>query len=112
MARNRNEEQVRLVRIISAKATLSNVLEEIPFARVLPRDLPRCLVIRIRISVGVYVDLEILLHFEVTESENLRRVVDIGDEIGIEGELNRSRTWTKCEKSGNSTYGWCDRMRG
>jgi hypothetical protein len=71
-----NEEEVSLIGILGAEARLANVLEEIAFACVLSRELPWCLVKGVGISVWVYIDLEIGLHFSVIQREKLGRMVN------------------------------------
>lgn len=82
MARDRDEEKVRAVRIKSSKLALSDVLKEEPLACILPCQLPRRLEEGVRISVWIYENLEILLHLCVIPREHLGKVVD-GREPGI-----------------------------
>lgn len=79
MTRDRDEEQMGFIRIVSAEATLSNVLEEIPLAGVLPSELPGRLIERLGVAIRVYVNLEIPLHLGVVQPKNLRRVIDAGE---------------------------------
>lgn len=78
MARNRNEEQVRSVRIVRPEPPLPDVLEEIPLARVLAGELPRRLVERVGIPVRVYEHPEVPLHGRIVQPEDLGQVVGIG----------------------------------
>lgn len=77
MAGDRDEEEVSLIGIVGAEATLANVLEEVALAGVLPGELSRSLVVRVGIAVGVYVNLESLLHLRVVQTENLRQMENI-----------------------------------
>lgn len=74
VTRDGNEEEVCLIGIFGAEATLSDVLEEIAFAGVLSGELPRRLVERVRIPIWVYINLELLLHFLIVQLEYARRV--------------------------------------
>ena len=90
MARDRNEEQVSLIRIFRTESTISDILEEIALTCVLSSELPRRLVKRVRISVCIYIHLEILLHFLVVQPEYLRRMIHIRQnlEIALSNLLN------------------------
>lgn len=79
MAGDRNEEEVGLIGILGAELALSNVLEEISLAGVLPGELPRRLVESVRISVGIYIHLEFPFHLGVVQPEHLRRVERVGN---------------------------------
>jgi len=72
-----DEEEVRLIGVLGAEATLSDVLEEIALTGVLPGELPRRLVERVGIPIRVYVHLELLLHLLVVKLEHTRRVVRV-----------------------------------
>ena len=74
MARNRDEEEVSLVRIGGEEPALPNVLEEVTFARVFPGELPRRVEIRLRITVRVHKHLQLPLHLLVVHLKRLRRV--------------------------------------
>lgn len=84
MARNRNEKQIRLIWILCAEMALPNVLKEESLTGILPGELPRSLVKRIGISVGIYVDLEISLHRFEVQLENLRQVVNVRKDVFLE----------------------------
>lgn len=77
MTRNRNEKQIRPIRIVRGEATLPNILEKIALTRVFPRQFPRRLIKRRRIAVPVNINPKLHLHFGVIQLENLRRMVDI-----------------------------------
>lgn len=72
MAGDGNEEEVSLIGIKGAEATLPDILEEIALAGILSGELPRRLVKRFGIPIWVYVNLEILHHLRVIKLENTR----------------------------------------
>jgi hypothetical protein len=74
MARDGNEEKMSLLRIVGVKPTLLNVLEEVTLAHIFPSQLPRGLIKKIRIVVGINVNLELFLHFSISSIKNLGRV--------------------------------------
>ncbi|WVZ11618.1 hypothetical protein V8G54_016148 [Vigna mungo] len=74
VTRDGDEEEVRLIGVVGAEVTLSDVLKEIALAGVLPSELPRRLVERVGIPIRVYIHLELLLHLLVVELEHTRRV--------------------------------------
>lgn len=76
-----DEEEVRLIGVLRAEATLSDVLEEIALTGVLSGELPRRLVEGFGIPIGVYINLEILLHLVIVELEDARRVVGVGKDF-------------------------------
>lgn len=77
MTRDRNEEEVSLIRIIRTESTISNILEEVTLAGVLAGELPGRLVKRIGIPIRIYIHLEILLHLPIIQPKNLRRMINI-----------------------------------
>lgn len=77
VAGDRDEEEVSPIGIVGTEATLANILEEVALAGVLPGELPRRLVERVGIAVGVYVHLESPLHLGIVQPENARRMVNI-----------------------------------
>ena len=77
MTRDGNEEEVCLIGIFGAEATVSDILEEIAFTGILSGELPRRLVERVGIPIWVYINLELLLHFLIVQLEHARRVVRV-----------------------------------
>lgn len=88
MARNGDKEEMSKFRIVGPKRTLSDILKEITFAGVLPREFPRRLVKRVRIAVRVHKNPKIPLHRRVVQLENLREMVDFGEGGGDVGDCN------------------------
>jgi hypothetical protein len=82
MPRNGNKEEVSLKRISGEEATLLDVLEEVGLAPVYPRQLPRRLKVRARVSVPVDVDLQVPLHSLVVPHETLRKAKHLGEDTG------------------------------
>lgn len=76
MSGDGDEEEIGLLRILSPKRALADVLEEVALAGVLSGELPGGLVERLGVTVRVDVDLEIPHHALVVQLECLRRVVD------------------------------------
>lgn len=77
VTRDGNEEEVCLIGIFGAEATVSDILEEIAFTGILSGELPRRLVERVGIPIWVYINLELLLHFLIVQLEHARRVVRV-----------------------------------
>ncbi len=77
MGRNGDEEEVRLLEVVGAEAALANVLEEVALAGVLAGQLPRRLVERAGVAVGVDEHPEAPLHLRVPRREHRRRVVHL-----------------------------------
>lgn len=75
MGRDGHEEEVRLVGVVGAEAALADVLEKVPLAGVLARELPRRLVERLGVAVRVDVHLEAPLHLRVPRRERIGGVV-------------------------------------
>lgn len=75
MWRYGDEEEVRLVGVIGAEPALSDVLEEVALAGVLPRELARRLIECLGVAVRVDVHLEAPFHLRVPRRERLRGVV-------------------------------------
>lgn len=92
VAGDRDEEEVSPVGIVGAEATLANVLEEVALAGVLPSELPRRLVERVGIAVGVYVHLESPLHLGIVQAENARRMVNIRELLLVHAVAHRLLT--------------------
>lgn len=70
VAGNGDEEQVGSIGIISQEATLSNILKEIAFTGVFSGQLSWSLIKSIGVTIWVYIDLEICLHFQVIQMED------------------------------------------
>jgi hypothetical protein len=79
MPRNGNKEEASVKRISREEATLLDVLEEVGLALVYPRQLPRRLEVRARVSVPVDVDLQVPLHLLVVPYETLWKAKHLRD---------------------------------
>lgn len=77
VTRDWNEEELCFIGIFGSEATLSDILEEIALTRILSGELPRRLVERFGITIRVYINLELLLHFLKVQLEHARRVVRV-----------------------------------
>lgn len=91
-----------LIRIFSAEATLSNILEKVTLTCILASELPGSLVKSIRIAIWVYINLEFALHIRIIQAKNLWRVVDIRNlriRSIIKGSQFDGQLWNEKPKS-------------
>lgn len=77
MARDRDEEQIRLIWIMRHESTIPEILEKVSFARVFSGQLPRRLIIGLRIPIGVHVHLKSLHHLLIAQPKHLRQMIHI-----------------------------------
>lgn len=77
MARDRDEEQIRLIWIFRHKLTIPKVLKEVSFTRIFSGEFPGRLIIGLRIPIGVHIHLKSLQHLSIVQPKHLRRMVNV-----------------------------------